>query len=44
MVSEAIAECKRIVDACGDDLARASWYREQWIRETILSAPLDTDA
>lgn len=39
MVSQAVAECKRIVDACGDDLARAPWYREEWIRETILSAP-----
>ena len=39
MLSVAIAECKRIVDAWGEDLARAPWYREEWIREALLSAP-----
>lgn len=39
MLSRAIAESKRIVDACGEDLARAPWYREDWIRETLLNAP-----
>jgi hypothetical protein len=39
MLDRAIAECKRIVEACGEDLARAPWYREDWIRETLLNAP-----
>ena len=39
MLGEALSECKRIVDACGEDLVRAQWYREGWIRETLLNAP-----
>lgn len=39
MLAEAVAECKRIMGACGEDLTRAPWYREEWIRETLLNAP-----
>jgi hypothetical protein len=39
MLGEALSECKHIVDACGEDLARAPWYREWWIRETLVNAP-----
>src|SRR5439155_13268567 len=38
-LGQVIAECKRILDACGEDVARAPWYREEWIRETLVSAP-----
>jgi very-short-patch-repair endonuclease len=38
-VGHVTAECKRILDACGEDVARAPWYREAWIRETLVSAP-----
>ena len=38
-LSEAVDECKRIANACGEDLARAPWYREEWIRETLVNAP-----
>ncbi|MFI5107573.1 MAG: Zn-binding domain-containing protein [Terriglobales bacterium] len=43
MLEQAIAECRRIVDACGDDVARAPWYREEWIRETLVNAPKALD-
>ena len=39
MLGEALSECKRIVDAGGEDITRAPWYREEWIRETLLNAP-----
>jgi len=38
MLGNALSECKRIVDAGGEDLVRAPWYREGWIRETLLNA------
>jgi len=38
-VGYVIAECKRILEACGEDVARAPWYREEWIHETLVSAP-----
>ena len=37
-LSRTVTECKRIVDACGEDLVRAPWYREEWLRETLLNA------
>jgi ATP-dependent helicase YprA (DUF1998 family) len=39
MLAQAVAECRRIVNACGEDLVRAPWYRDEWIRETLLNAP-----
>lgn len=39
VLTRAIGECRRIVETCGEDLARAPWYRPEWIRETILNAP-----
>jgi hypothetical protein len=33
------AECERILDACGEDVASAPWYRDEWIRETLVNAP-----
>jgi superfamily II DNA/RNA helicase len=38
-LARTLAESKRIVDACGEDLVRAPWYREEWLRETLLNAP-----
>jgi hypothetical protein len=38
-LSRTFAECKRIAAACGEDLARAPWYREEWLRGTVLNAP-----
>lgn len=37
--SQTLAECKAVLDACGDDLKSAPWYREDWIQETLASAP-----
>lgn len=34
-----VAEAKRILDACGDDVVHAPWFREEWIREAVVSAP-----
>ena len=38
-LTRTLAESKRIVDACGEDLVRAPWYRDEWLRETLLNAP-----
>jgi hypothetical protein len=39
VLSKTVVECKNIVEACGEDLTRAAWYRDEWLRETLLNAP-----
>jgi len=34
-----LAACQKVLDACGEDLARAAWYTVDWLQETITSAP-----
>lgn len=44
-LARVVAECKHILDACGEDVARAPWYRgENWIKETLINAPRAFDA
>ena len=37
-MARTLAECKRIAEACVEDLTQAPWYREEWLRETLLNA------